>query len=109
MDDLINRYKKQFTNTVDRQRLNKFRMAFPKSETFYISSGDAARFADEFLMTDDETYGIAVGRTIVENDDHLLKLLGDQDEIAVEFRCVEPQDGQPAADVWRWLRRCVRD
>ena len=107
MTGIIEQYKKQAAiNTVCPTKLDAFRRKFPKSETFYISADDAAQFADEFCMTDDSTYGIAVGRTIVDDDDHLLELLGHQDEIAIEFRFVEPQDGQPAGDVWRWLRRC---
>jgi len=87
-------------------KLDAFRKNFPISETFRISASDAVKFADEFSMTDDSTYGIAVGKTVVRDDDHLHELLGDDDEIAIEFRHVPPQEDQPAADVYRWLRQC---
>jgi len=86
--------------------VDAFRLKFPNSETYYISADAAKKFANAFAMTDDHTYGIAVGKTIVDDADHLLDLLGDQDEIAIEFRFIPPQPGQPAEDVCRCLRQC---
>jgi hypothetical protein len=88
----------------DSKKLNAFRQQFPFSETFYLNSIGVDEFLSEHSVGDGSTYGIMVGKVIVEDDDHLRGLLNGQDEIAIEFRHVGFAPGGRDEEVYQWLR-----
>lgn len=89
----------------DSPRIEAFRTQFPHSQSFWLSAEGVRRLVDDFLMTDDQTYAIAVDGRPVNDGDHLLELTSGRDEVAIEFRHVAPHDGQDAAEaVYQWLR-----
>lgn len=91
-----------------RKKRDAFRSRFPMSQTFYLAAKSVAAFIQEHAVTDAKSYGLIAAGEVVEDDDHLLNLLGEQDEISIEFRCAAWEPGGIDEQVYQWLRHAER-
>lgn len=91
-------------NDLRRKKRDVFRSRFPMSQTFYLAAKSIAEFIREHAVTDTKSYGLIAAGEVVEDDDHLLNLLGEQDEISIEFRCIAWEPGGIDEQVYQWLR-----
>ena len=81
---------------------------FPSKEKFRIKAEGVSKFLEEYAVSDGKSYGLVVDGEVVEDDDHLLALLGEQDEIIIEFRFIDPEFGGIDEDVYQWLHHAKR-
>ncbi len=87
------------------QRRDKFRSKFPLSTNFRVRAEGVREFFHNYLVSDDQKYGIIVGGEAVKDGEHLIELLGNQDEIILEFRHIDWEPGDADEDVYLWLLR----
>jgi hypothetical protein len=91
-----------------RKKREEIYARFPYSKQFRIKVEGVAAFLQDHAVTDGKSFGLVVDGQVVENDDHLLALLGDRDEITIEFRCVAWEPGGADEEVCRWLEHAER-
>ncbi|WP_152427013.1 hypothetical protein [Paramagnetospirillum caucaseum] len=91
-----------------RKKREKLYARLPYSKQFRIKVEGVAAFLQEHAVTDGKSFGLVVDGQVVENDDHMLGLLGDQGEITIEFRSVDLEPGGADEEVCRWLEHVER-
>ena len=93
---------------VVRKKREALYVKFPEKEKFHIKAKGVSKFLEGYAVSDGKTYGLVVEGEVVEDDDHLLALLGEQDEIIIEFRFIDPEPGGIDDDAYQWLRHAER-
>ena len=90
-------------NGEDSQKRDAFRRNFPIPEDYCVKADGVRAFLQNYPVTDGRKYGIMVSGKIVEDDDHLIELLGDQDDITLEFRHINWEPGEADEEAYQWL------
>jgi hypothetical protein len=98
----------KFAETLDlneeySKKIDAFRNMFSASNYFRIRADVVREFLQEHTVADGRKYGIIVGGKIVEGEEHLIELLGDHDEITLEFWHAGWEPGDTDEDAYQWL------